>query len=372
MLKILAVLVLILLVGVWGLVRVGSFGSRPVASDHERFKVSQNFNPAKKVFFNRQQALMDEMRKKGFSFKLMREWFSARPEGAPSQPLPQVKPNFSEFVLEDGQSKLIWFGHSTFLMKVNGLNILIDPVFGPSAAPYSFMVKRFQAPVIGMADLPEIDFVVISHDHYDHLDKTSIDFFKNKKTLFITPLGVGVHLKGWGIGPERIVERDWWESYEERGVSFTATPAQHFSGRDGFNNNETLWASWVIKSKESNIFFSGDSGYDIHFKEIGERLGPFDIALMETGQYDSRWRPVHMFPEDAVKAFKELGASAFFPIHWGMFELAFHPWFEPAEKVLKLASSEKFKLITPKMGEVVSVGSSKEYSPWWRGLMPKN
>ena len=277
-----------------------------------------------------------------------------------------MKPKLDEFISPEGEGKVIWLGHSSFLLRIKGKTVLVDPVLGPAASPVSFVVKRFQKPVLELEELPHIDFIVISHDHYDHLDQFTVDFFVDKEAIFITPLGVGSHLKGWGIAEERIIERDWWESVTLSTIEFIATPAQHFSGRDGVHENETLWASWVIRSEDQSVFFSGDSGYDTHFREIGERYGPFDIALLESGQYNSSWREVHMFPAEAVKALKDLKGRKFFPVHWGMFELAFHPWDEPVEKLFSFSRNNEFELIIPLMGEIVEINKPFKTNTWWR------
>lgn len=342
------------------------FGYRPNKTEKERFIQSKNFNSEKGTFVNRRQNVIDEMKKRTFNLKLFKEYFSKGVDRVPVEKLPEVKPSIAEFLKDSQELKVIWFGHSSFLLNMDGITILVDPVFSENAAPVSFLVKRFQKPVLELSELPGIDYIVISHDHYDHLDRKSIQFFKNKDTKFITPLGVGSHLKGWGIPTQRIYEKDWWEEEEFSGVKFIATPAQHFSGRTGIHDNETLWASWVIKSKNHNIYFSGDSGYDIHFKEIGEKLGPFDVAFIESGQYNEKWKEVHMLPVEAAKAFKDLKARKYFPVHWGMFELALHPWYEPVEKIFNLIQSPNGNIIVPKIGEIVPLKAKFENTYWWR------
>lgn len=349
-----------------------AFGTRPGKEYDQKFKDSAHYNSQERVFFNRQAELLKEMRKRAMSFSTFREWFAGGENRRPSKPLPELKPDMVEFVKPSRDIKVVWFGHSTFLLNMDGKIILVDPVFSGSASPFSFMVKRFQKPVLELSELPAIDYVVISHDHYDHLDMESIQFFKDKKTLFIAPLGVGSHMIGWGIASNRITELDWWQTHQQDGLKFTATPAQHFSGRDGIHDNSTLWASWVLKSENHNIYFSGDSGYDTHFKEIGDKLGPFDLAFIENGQYNVKWKEVHMLPEESIQAFKDLKAKRYFPVHWGMFELAFHTWYEPIQKISEMAWNNGINLVSPKLGEVVQVNDSYKNEFWWDAEIAKN
>lgn len=286
----------------------------------------------------------------------------------PKSKLPEVKPNLKALLTGKGPVQVIWFGHSSFLIRFEEKLILVDPVFSESASPLSFLVKRFQAPVLKLEELPKIDLIVISHDHYDHLDMKAMKFFAKTPTQFLTPLGVGSHLKKWGVNPSQIIEKDWWESHQLGPITLTATPAQHFSGRGPTSQNTTLWASWVLRSKSHSLYFSGDSGYADHFKEIGEKLGPFDIAFMETGQYNLAWREVHMLPEDAIQAYKDLKAKTYFPIHWGMFVLSLHSWFEPIIRLTQLAKEHQIPLITPRIGEMVTL-EDKAFQPWWFEVM---
>ena len=350
-------------------IRLPVFGAHPDKKDKVAYQRSAAFNVEEGIFQNRRADLFQQMREGSSTFGMLKEWFTERVDGAPASVLPEVKPDMQDFVSYDGSAKLIWMGHSSFLLNLSGVIILIDPVFSAYAAPVSFTAKRFQPPVIALSELPPIDIVLISHDHYDHLDMTTIEFFRNHETAFITPLGVGLHLKRWGIEEQRITERDWWESASNHSIEFTAAPAQHFSGRDGINNNVTLWASWSIVSNDARLFFSGDSGYDTHFKEIGQRLGPFDIAFLENGQYNEAWKAVHMMPDETLLAFNEVNASRLLPIHWGMFELAFHTWYDPIVQLQKLAEAESVDLLTPRIGEVFRLDSVLEHDSWWESIM---
>ncbi len=341
------------------------FGSRPTEEEKKKFAQSSHYNAEEGIFHNRRPQLVREMRKRTFTFKLLKDFFSEGVDRTPTKPLPEVKPDIAAFLMPSDDLKVIWFGHSSFILNFGGKIILVDPVFSGSAAPLSFMVKRFQKPVLEMSDLPEIDYVLISHDHYDHLDMTSVHFFKDKKAEFITALGVGAHLRGWGIDSSRIIELDWWQEVKLEGLDIIAAPAQHFSGRSGLRDNETLWASWVLRNQDLNIYFSGDSGYDTHFKDIGDKYGPFDIAFMESGQYNVLWKEVHMLPEEAVQAYFDLRAKRFFPVHWAMFKLALHTWYDPIAQLQKAAIDKGVNLVSPKLGQTVIVNDEYKNEVWW-------
>lgn len=340
-------------------------GSYPGKKVLKKLSLSKQFDASQGIFVNRRPDVIKEMKKNSMNLKVIKEWLRGGESRVPTHKLPQIKPDFEKFLAPSQDIKSIWFGHSTFLLRLNQMSILVDPVFSNYASPFSFMVKRFQKPVATLEQLPKIDIIVISHDHYDHLDMESIKFFKDKKTSFLVPLGVGEHLKGWGIESSRIIERDWWESYELEGVEFIATPAQHFSGRDGIHDNKTLWASWVLRTSNKSLFFSGDSGYDSHFKEIGSLYGPFDIAYIESGQYNESWKEVHMLPSEAAKAYTDLGAERYFPVHWAMFELAMHSWNDPVKQLSGLANEHNINLVTPKIGELIEVDSYQLKDNWW-------
>ncbi|WP_027712476.1 MBL fold metallo-hydrolase [Dickeya chrysanthemi] len=283
----------------------------------------------------------------------------------PEQRLPTQSPDVQAFLAAGEHLKFIWFGHSTLLLNLDDTRILIDPVFSASVSPFSFMFRRFQPPVLAREALPDIDIILLSHDHYDHLDKQTIRAFRNSATRFIAPLKVGEHLKKWGIEAERIQELDWHQSHTFNGITFTATPSHHFSGRSLSGRNTTLWASWVIQGQRERLFFSGDSGYGEHFRDIGERFGPFDLAFMENGQYNQRWPDSHMHPEQTVQAVQDVRASLFMPIHWGMFALAFHDWADPVRHSSQLARERQLPMIMPMLGEIVTLGAPTATPMWW-------
>ncbi len=269
---------------------------------------------------------------------------------------------------ESSITRLTWFGHSAFLLELDGKKILLDPMFGQASAPHPWLgPKRYSKELpIEIEKLPFIDAIIFSHDHYDHLDYGSIQKLKDKVGVFFVPLGVGNHLIKWGVPEEKVHELDWWDKIKFDQIELVSTPARHFSGRGFFDRSTTLWCSWVIKGENENIYFSGDSGYGSHFKEIGKKYGPFDISLMECGQYNKDWEAIHMMPEQTVQATIDLKSKLLVPIHWGAFTLAFHDWTDPAERVTKKAAELNVPVSTPKIGEAIIVGGvDYPKEKWW-------
>lgn len=271
--------------------------------------------------------------------------------------------------LDNTSNHIIRLGHSSHLLKLRGKWWLIDPVFGDRVSPVSWAgPMRFHAPPVALADVPPIEGLVLSHDHYDHLDVPTIEALKDRVQRYFVPLGVGQRLRDFGVPAERIEEFDWWQERQWSDVTVTAAPAQHFSGRTLWDRNKTLWASWSLKSGNERIFYSGDTGYFAGFKEIAQKLGPIDIALMENGAYDSYWPTVHMSPEETVQAFQDLGARTLYLVHNSTFDLAFHTWKDPLERVAALAAQRGINLATPEIGEVLTLGKPRENRKWWEGL----
>jgi len=268
---------------------------------------------------------------------------------------------------QDSLMQITWFGHSTILIESAGKIILIDPMLGDVPSPISWAGSgRFNSELpLDIEKMPFIDVVLISHDHYDHLDYESILKLKDKVGMFYMPLGVGAHLRSWGVQNERIIEMDWWNSENFEDFTFVSTPARHFSGRGMFDRNSTLWCSWVIKSKHNNIFFSGDGGYGDHLKEIGSKYGPFDFAMMECGQYNEQWSQIHMMPDELPQALSELKSKVFMPIHWGAFKLALHSWTDPIEQLQKSIAGTDLVMATPEIGERFVVGGEIPTNQWW-------
>lgn len=267
----------------------------------------------------------------------------------------------------DSITRLTWFGHSTFLLEIAGKKILLDPMFGDVPAPHPWLGKsRYSNGLpIEIEKLPKIDAIIMSHDHYDHLDYGSIMKLKEKTELFYMPLGVGAHFRKWGVAENRIHELAWWDDIILDSLKFTCAPARHFSGRGFGDRAATLWASWVIQSPDKNVYFSGDSGYGPHFKEIGEKFGSFDYAMMECGQYNEKWQAIHMMPEETIQAAVDINAKITQPIHWGAFTLSLHNWTDPIVRASAEAGKRGIQLCTPEIGEPVLIGQQHPNSKWW-------
>ncbi len=283
----------------------------------------------------------------------------------PTQAIPVHALSRAQLLAAPDQS-LFRLGHSTMLLKLNGQFWLTDPVFSERASPVQWAgPKRFHQPPISIEELPPIQGVILSHDHYDHLDHAAILQLAAKTAHFVAPLGVGDTLIRWGVPAEKVRQLDWWQSTAIDGIRLTATPSQHFSGRGLFDGNQTLWASWVIQDRALKLFFSGDTGYFDGFKKIGQRYGPFDVTLMETGAYDKMWPDIHMQPEQTLQAHIDLRGKWLLPIHNGTFDLALHAWHEPFDRIVGLAAKRGVALTTPEMGQRVDLTRPHPGDKWW-------
>lgn len=337
-------------------------GQVPEGADLERISQSSHYNDG--IFVNDTETTVGSFWK---ALGTMSEYFSLQ-NAAPSGPIP-VK--FGENTIEAKDTLLFvtWYGHSAFLFEMDGMRILIDPMLSEYAAPINFGSKRFpyEKP-IPIEELTDIDALILSHDHYDHLDYKTILNLSEHVGHFYTALGVGSHLKSWEIDESKITELDWWESANLGQLTFTATPARHFSGRGLTDRNTTLWASWVIKGPYHSIFFSGDGGYGDHFATIGEEFGPFDIAFMECGQYNKAWKDIHMMPEQSVQAGLDVKGNVLMPIHWGAFQLAIHEWTDPIFRFKSASDSLNAPIIHPYIGERFCVDTDEPKAPWWEEI----
>jgi L-ascorbate metabolism protein UlaG (beta-lactamase superfamily) len=303
---------------------------------------------------------------RGKMFTILKDFIKNNPKRRPNKPI--TIEHITLLPMQDiEQTKVSWFGHSTLFLEMEGKRILLDPHFSNYPSPFPlFGGKRFSEVLpIEPKKLPPINIVILSHDHYDHLDYHSI--MQHKTSLFCVPLGVGSRLERWGVESKKIREFEWWNQWDFLGIKLACTPASHFSGRSLFDRNKSLWCSWVIAGQQTRVFFSGDGGYGSHFKQIGKKYGPFDLTLMECGQYDERWSTMHMMPEETIQANIDIKGNIMIPIHWGAFSLAFHDWTEPIERVIKAAIKRQVNITTPQIGEAVIAGSTTyPTSTWWR------
>lgn len=282
----------------------------------------------------------------------------------PHAPIPVVTPAPASSDLS-----VIWYGHSSALIEIEGRRILIDPVWSDRCSPSRVAgPRRLHEPPVALRELPPLDAILISHDHYDHLDMESIrNLVDLQAAPFLVPLGVGAHLERWGVPPTRIVELDWNERHSVAGVEFIATPARHFSGR-GLSRDETLWASWVIAGPARKAFYSGDTGYFDGFAEIGREHGPFDVTLVQIGAYGDQWPDIHMLPEDGVATHVDVQGGLMIPVHWATFNLAMHDWAEPADRVWAEAKARDVRLAIPRPGERVEVDAPPPVDGWWQSV----
>lgn len=348
---------------VTGLSGCASVGKRPSAKLRETFLSSPHYDAARGVFINLPEPVLDSF------WAANRARFRAGVDvshngAAPDFALPVIKPDLAAFTARDSGLQIIWLGHSSLLLRMDSATILLDPVFG-RASPLSFYESpRFQPPPFRREETPHVDVIIISHEHYDHLEYATVKYFAKRNTTFIVPLGISSHLLHWGVKPERIIVRDWWDSVTVKGVEFIATPALHSSGRLKRGSNLTQWASWVLRTGTHAVYFSGDTGYGSHFRMIGERFGPFDVVFLETGQYSRAWRS-HLQPHHWPVAMKELRSGNWFPIHWGVFSFAPHDWDDPIVAADSLARNHGLNLLTPRMGEPIDVDALPAFTSWW-------
>lgn len=327
----------------------------------ERIKKSPNFNG--EVFSNPVPTVMERP-----PFSVLMEMMKGNKNRTPDQALPTLPIDKAAYAANSPQNLLVtWLGHSSVLLQTDGINMLIDPVFSRRASLVSFAgPQMFDYEVEHQVnDLPNIELVLLTHDHYDHLDKQTIEALRPLVRYFVAPLGVGAHLERWGVAPEQIVELDLWEEFRYKTATITATPSRHFTGRGLTNRFKTLWCGFAIATPQHKVFHSGDSGFFPGFKQIGEKLGPFDLAFLECGQYNEAWHNIHMMPEESAQAAADVNTRIAIPIHWGKFPLSLHDWNEPPTRFERKAQELGVNYLTPQIGEAFNPEKA-QLNTWWK------
>ena len=348
-----------------------TFGARPQGERLERIQDSPLWVGDR---FRNRHPIAPGLRDLGAARPTLGEFLRGGNRRAPKGPLPALNPLDAWAKRPGSGLRATWLGHSTVLVEIDGHRVLTDPVWGQRASPSRLAgPKRFQPVPVALRAMPSIDLVLVSHDHYDHLDYPTIRELARLGVPFITSLGVGAHLEAWGVPAARITELDWWQTHTfknrrtRRELAVTAAPSQHFSGRGLKDRNATLWSSLVLRGDRHRVFFSGDTGLTSEYAAIAERLGPFDLVMLEVGAFHPAWGDIHLGPENALKALKLLGGGTFLPVHWGTFSLALHAWDEPAEVLLAQGPAQGAQLLMPRLGEAVEPAHEHLLVPWWRG-----
>ena len=363
-----AVVAVVVLVGSTGW--LDALGAAPTGERLARIRRSPNYRDG--AFRNPEATSMGTP---GTTGQMLRRWLGGHEQRVPPGPMPIVTLTRSDFEQPPASGlRATWLGHSTVLVEIDGARILFDPVWARRASPSSLVGPvRFHAPPLALDELPPLDAIVASHDHYDHLDRGVVRALARSAAQsgarFVVPLGVGAHLEKWGVAPGRIAELDWGESTTVGPLTLTATPARHFSGRGLSDRNHTLWASWSVAGPRHRVFHSGDTGPFAGFAAIGAAHGPFDLTLIKIGAYGETWPDIHLTPEQAVETHARLRGDLLLPIHWGTFNMAFHAWDEPAERVVAAAGAGGTRLVMPRPGESVEPAAAPAtVQPWWRSV----
>ena len=359
--------VVVLVIATFFYMRQAKFGKAPSGEHLEQISASSNF---KAGIFQNLEFTPDLSEGYSVTGILYNQFFVKHPRTAPKDTIPSQKTDL--FALDKDENVLIWFGHSSYYIQLDGVKILVDPVFSGSASPVPGTVKAFPGTdVYTPDDIPEVDYLIISHDHYDHLDYKTITALEGKIKNVICGLGVGSHFQYWGYAEEKISEKDWNQTIKvNEEFSIHTLPARHFSGR-GFSSKNTLWASYLIESPSMKIYVGGDSGYGEFFKDIGEKYGPIDLVILDNGQYNNAWREIHLHPEEVLQAARDLKAKQLFPVHSSKFVLAVHPWDEPLNEVARLNSESEnpIPLFTPLIGAKNNLDNpSVSFTSWWVGI----
>lgn len=345
--------------------RQSKFGKSPSGERLETLKKSPNYKDGKFQNFHYTPQLTEGYTMVGLAYT---QFCKKAPRRIPATTIPSIKTDLLNLSIE--QDMLVWFGHSSYFIQLDGKRMLVDPVFSGNASPVPGTNKSFKgSDIYTVNDLPDIDYLFISHDHYDHLDYETILMLKSKTRKVICGLGVGSHFEYWGYDKTQIIEQDWHDTIElDNDFTVFVTPARHFSGR-GFTRNTTLWCSYVLQTPSMRIFIGGDSGYDTHFADIGDKFGPFDLAILENGQYNVAWQFIHALPDEVLKAAQDIKAKRLFPVHSSKFAMANHPWDEPLKKISELSEASGLPLVTPMIGEPVYLkDTDQQFIQWWDGI----
>lgn len=358
------IIVAVIVIGILLFLKHPKFGKLPEGERQARIEKSPNFRDGQ---FQNLSHTPDLAEGVSMAKVLKKFFFDKSKRSKPVVAMPSQKTDLLH--LDPSENVLVWFGHSSYFMQADGKTFLVDPVFSGAASPVSFTTKAFAgADVYDAEDFPEIDFLIISHDHWDHLDYETVLKLKGKVKKIITGLGTGAHFERWGFDMAAVEERDWNEAIDlGEGFIIHTTPARHFAGR-GLKRNRAIWMSFVLKTPTLNLYLGGDSGYDSHYKTIGDAFGPFDLAILECGQYNEYWKYIHMMPEEVVTAAQDLKAKKLLPVHWGKFSLALHAWDEPIQRVTAAAKKQNMPIMTPMIGEKVSLSQEQVFTEWWVGL----
>ncbi|MGE5456935.1 MAG: MBL fold metallo-hydrolase [Methanococcaceae archaeon] len=358
---IITLIIIIAFAGVFGFMKQPQFGEIPSGKRLVRIMASPNYKSGS--FQN--QKLVPVMTEGVSYLTVLKEFlFGKSSRNTPADNIPAKKTDLLN--LDPGKNTMVWFGHSSYFLQLEGKTILVDPVLSGSASPVKFTTMSYKgSDNYSVDDLPDIDYLFITHDHWDHLDYETVMKLRSKVRKVITGLGTGAHLERWGYSPENIIELDWNETAQlDNGFTATATPAQHFSGR-GVKRNLALWVSFVLKTPAMQVYFGGDSGYGPHYAEIGNTYGPFDLVFLECGQYNERWKYIHMKPEEVVQASQDLKAKILMPVHWAKFSLSLHAWDEPIKRVTDESKRKNIHIIHPMIGEEVNLKEPVVNEAWW-------
>lgn len=358
-------IIIIIFVAVILFFRQPKFGKQPSGERLQKIKNSPNYKNGS--FQN--LSVTPDLTEGATYFSVMKEYFFGQNKRVkPVDKIPSIKTDLLH--LDINKDVLVWFGHSSYFIQIDGKRILVDPVLSGFASPFSFSTKAFKGTDIYTTDdIPVIDYLFISHDHWDHLDHQTLTKLKPKIKKIICPLGTGEHLEYWGYAKNIIIEKDWNEQeILDQGFTVNTVAARHFSGR-GLKRNKALWTSYVLQTPTMKIFIGGDSGYDTHFAEIGKMFGPFDLAIVENGQYDKSWKYIHLMPEEVLKVAGELNARKLFAVHSSKFAIANHAWDEPLSKITELNKTGHIPLMTPMIGEQVNLkDSTQKFTEWWKNI----